>query len=240
MSAHPTDLTLERFAVDDLGHAAQAEVRAHVDGCTKCRGLLADLETTREADLTALRPDEFLVRVRARRSRRMAHRKRVFAGGFALIAAAFAGTLLLLPRRAAETSMPGLETMRLKGSGVAIYRKRGDRIAVLASTDTIRSGDALRVRLTVPRAGRFWVWFVDTQGQVDRLVEDEPIAMDAGEHTLEGSAVVEAPCRDLTLVVLEARQPDAEQSLKSLVKAGRVGQSGWAPEGAAVHRLRCE
>jgi hypothetical protein len=240
MNPHPPDLTLERLAVDDLAGSMQREVRAHVDGCPRCRDFLAQLETIREADLAALRPDEFLVRVRARRSRGATWRRRTVAGGLALVAAAAAATLLVIPRRPPEAAEADVKGLRLKGPGVAVYRKRGNQVSVLRSTETIRAGDALRVRLAVPRPGRFWVWFVDAEGQVDRVVEEEPIAIGAGEQTLEGSALVDAPCRDLTLVVLEATAPDVEQELKALAKTGHAGEGGWAPEGAAVYRLRCE
>jgi hypothetical protein len=229
MSGHPSEPALERFSVDDLAPAAEAEIAAHVAECAACRGLLDELERARAARLAAAPPDRFVARVAARRAR--TRTRRLISTGMVAFAAAAALLLMLRPR----------PDVRLKGVGVVIQCRRDAEVHVLGSDEKIRAGDRLRVVVTRAEAGAVAAWFVDDHGRVDALLP-EPAQLAAGEQALPGSAIVEAPCIDSWLVVAtgEAANARVEATLRAAVAHGVPAGTAWLPVGAFGRRLQCE
>jgi hypothetical protein len=210
--------------------------------CEACARVVAELEDERDSRLTRVPKEAFLEAVAARRDRpvRLDERRaaRVGLAFVALVAAA--AVLLFFFRRPPRVETEGVA---LKGNGVSVHRRRGDEVKALATGDTIRAGDALRIVVTQSRASRVAAWFVDARGQVDRAFEAGAIELPAGESSLPGSVVIDAPCVDLSLVVVfgAASLEGTERTLKENVARGPRGEDlGWAPEGALTRRLRCE
>lgn len=236
MIGHPSPRTLERFSVGDLAGEAQHDAAAHVERCSSCRNFLEELEAAREARLAAVPSERFIASVVERRDRaavlvRRRFRRLVLGG--ATLAAAAAMLVLILP--------PSPD-IRLKGAGIALHRNRAGDVRVLASGDTIRAGDAMRIVLSLAQPAPVAAWFVDANGRLDNLLPAGPISLVAGEHPLPGSAIVEAPCSDLQVVVAVGREAtkNTETALRKAVAARARNVADWLPRGAIMRSLRCE
>ncbi len=240
--SHPSNFILERFSVNDLAGPSALEVEQHIRACDGCTQFLAQLEAARKARLAAVPAAQFVEQVSARRARvvRLVDHRIARLGAAAMTVLAAAAAILLFVRRPDHGPLGGVT---LKGSGVAVHRNRGGDVHALASDETIRGGDALRIVITQSRPTRVAAWVVDVQGRIDRVVEEGSIALPSGESALPGSLVVDSPCIDLELVVLfgvESFQ-DAERRLKEAIPDGAIPEgTGWGLPGALTRRLRCE
>ena len=78
-------------------------------------------------------------------------------------------------------------------------------------------------------------------GRVDRLLATGPVSLGTGEQALPGSAVVDAPCSDMWVVVGvgPGSTSSAEMALKRLGPGSREGDD-WVPKGCLARQLRCE
>jgi hypothetical protein len=239
---HPGPSVLERFSVDDLPAALMAETARHVAGCLSCRHYLDQLAEAKADSLAALPPERFVAQVVSRRDRQAAllvrqrqrQRRRVFGAGIFSVTLAAAAVLVLVARPAPRVS--------LKGTGVAIHRSRGGEVRLLGADDTIRGGDALRVVLTLPRPNQVSAWFVDKNGRVDPVLPGATSSLAAGEQAFPGSAIVDSPCVDLTLVIAvgAAAGSQTETTLRQAVARGLPAGDDWLPSGALARSLRCE
>ncbi len=240
--SHPSHLVLERFSVDDLAAPRAREVEQHLLTCEACTRFLTELEATRQARLAAVPPPRFVEQVTARRALPVRGTDRPVAriAAVATTVLAAAAAIVLLVRRPDHVPLEGVT---LKGSGFAVHRSRGGDVRVIASDETIRGGDALRIVVTQPHPARIAAWAVDARGRVDRVIEEGSIDLPGGESALPGSLVVDSPCVDLELVVLfgvESLQ-DAERRLHEAIGDGAAppGAADGLP-GAFTRRLRCE
>jgi hypothetical protein len=228
---HPSRLELERLVTDDLRAAARDTLDEHVSSCAPCGAYMAELRAAHAERLARVPPSVFLDRHRQRR-RRWLHRAILgWTGG---VVTAVAATVLLfrLPHRA--------DQIRFKGAGISVYRKRGDQVQVMTASDRVRSGDALRVVLTLGGPARLWVAAVDASGRIDPLVPGGLIELAAGEQPLPESAVVESPCVDMWLIAWPAVLPaEAEVSLRRMLPSLRGGAASF-PTSALVQSVRCE
>ena len=219
---HPAALSLERFATGELGPGERARLELHLAACPRCRTEVAAVDADRQALLLRLPPDRFVAALEDRQAR---HWWRLAgAGSLGLVAAAAAAWLVAAPPRSA---------LRAKGIGLVVHLQRGESVRRLGEEETIQAGDALRVALSLPRPARVTAWFADAQGQVEALAPEGPAALAAGEQLLPGSVVVDAPCRDLVLVVGvgEAASPATLAALRQ--------RPGALPPGTIGRRLRC-
>jgi hypothetical protein len=194
MSEHPRTRELEGFAAG----AAAATIAGHIEDCDRCRGVVAQLTHERERLLARLPAATFVAQVARRReagARRARRRWLAWGSGVGALAVAAASVLLIL-----RSELP-VTGARLKGIGVEVFRRRGERVEPLASDGRVRAGDGLRLSVTLPAADEVSVSFVDAQGRVDAFPGAERLALPAGEHLLPGAVVVDDPCVDLRLVV---------------------------------------
>lgn len=238
MATHPNRLTLERYSVDDLPAPARERTAEHVGACLPCQRYLGELAAVSHARLAAVPPAEFLERLAVRRGRAATVARWRWAG-FAGAALAAAATLLFAVRPASGPDS-GLG-VRWKGAGVTVHRKRGPETRVLAPGEGVRAGDALRIVVALPRPALVGVWFLDAAGRVDRFSPEGSTELAAGEHALSGSAVVDAPCRDLWLIVASgaAAVRNAESAFAGH-PTGRASLVATPPDGVIVRRLGCE
>jgi hypothetical protein len=238
VNEHPSRLTIERLSVDDLPSAASAEAGRHVASCAACRREVDELRAAQARLVSRMPPDAFMVRMVERRDRGavLARRRRVRLGAVAVISAlaAAAATFALVPR--------GGDQIRWKGSGATIHRSRDGTVQVLTGADTIRAGDALRIVVTLPGPESVAVWFVDAHGRVDRLMDEGARHLGAGAQAVPGSAVVDAPCVDMWLVLATgaAAAAGTEEVLRRAVAGGVPAGDAWMPANTTARALRCE
>ena len=236
MTAHPSRFMLERFCVGDLAPSEERATASHIDECAGCTTRVAWFREQVEQELEALPPETFKAQLSERKSRgeRLASRRSAWISAGA-VAMAMAAAFVLVPR--ATTS-----DIALKGAGVQVHRNRGGVAKLMEADDRIRSGDALRVVVTLPHAAPIDAWFVDAKGRVDRLLDRAgPLEVQTGEHALPGSGVVEAPCSDMWVVVgLGQAAALTESQLKGLGGHPTSGNDDWVPKGCIARPLRCE
>ncbi len=237
-AAHPSRLDLERLSADDLPEAARPTLEAHVAACARCRGLLEEVAGLRRERLALHPPEAFVARLEARRPRRALPLRAFFGAGAA--AALAAAVILLLPQRQTD------DDLRLKGGGAVVHLRRAGvaRIGALTAGGRVRAGDELRIVLTAPRAGQVQAAFVDAAGRVDALFPPGGATLAQGEHALPDGFTVEAPCRDMALVVaFGSEATEALSGALARLNSGAVrdpAAATWAPPGTIVQTLTCE
>ena len=213
MNEHPRTRAIEAFAAGEQPDG----VADHLEACDRCRGLVAGIAHERERLLARSPAAAFVAQVKLRREagqRRARRRWFAWGSGLSGLGLAAAAALLLVPRLdgsarldgaprpVAPTQGPGAGAgVRLKGTGVEVFRRRDEQVERLTDEARVRAGDGLRIAVTLPAAESVSVWFVDAQGRVDRFPEAQPLALGAGENLLPGAVVVDEPCVDLHLVV---------------------------------------
>ena len=133
MSAHPSRLVLERFSVQDLPPNLQAEAAGHIESCTACQALLAELTEAQTALLEKAPPAEFLARVAERRDRDASLSRRRLRFGVVTATAIAAAAAMLLVVLVPRTG----DQVRFKGAGVTIQRLRGELVAVLIGSELV-------------------------------------------------------------------------------------------------------
>jgi len=239
MSEHPSRFMLERHCVGDLSPAERDKTVFHLQSCPSCQVRVGEIKDQAERDLARFPADEFVAQLSVRmghEGRRVSQFRRWAAVSVAAAMAA-AATLIMTPRR-----HDGGDVIALRGSGLQVHRNRGGMAKLMDSGDRIRAGDALGVVVTLPHAEPVDVWFVDATGRVDRLLATGPVSLGTGEQTLPGSAVVDAPCSDMWVVVGvgAAASVSSEAALKRLGPGSRAGGDDWVPKGCLARQLRCE
>jgi hypothetical protein len=235
MSEHPSRFMLERHCVGDLSAAERDKTVFHLESCASCQARAGEIKDQAERDLALLPADDFVAQLSVRMGnevRRVSQLRRWAAVSVAAAMAA-AAALIMMPRRH--------DAIALRGSGLQVHRNRNGMAKLMDGGDRIKAGDALRVVVTVPHPDPVDVWFVDSTGRVDRLLASGPVSLGTGEQTLPGSAVVDAPCSDMWIVVGvgPASSASAEAALKRLGPSHRDGDD-WVPKGCLARQLRCE
>ena len=236
MSEHPSRFMLERHCVGDLSAAERNKTVFHLESCPSCQVRVGEIKDQAERDLALLPPDEFVAQLSVRMGKEV-HRVSQFRRWAAVsVAAAMAAAaaFIMTPRRQ--------DVIALRGSGLQVHRNRDGMAKLMESGDRIRAGDALRIVVTLPHAEPVDVWFVDATGRVDRLLATGPVSLGTGEQALPGSAVVDAPCSDMWVVVGvgASSTSSAEAMLKRLGPGPRDGSDAWVPKGCLARPLRCE
>jgi hypothetical protein len=235
MSEHPSRFMLERHCVGDLSPAEHDKTVFHLESCPSCQVRIGQMKDQADRDRALMPADEFVSQLSVRLGhevRRVSQFRRWAAIGAAAAMAA-AATLIMSPRRH--------DAIALRGSGLQIHRNRDGMAKLMESGDRIKAGDALRIVVTLPRTEPVDVWFVDATGRVDRLLATGPSTLASGEQPLPGSAVVDAPCSDMWVVVGvgAGSASSAEMALKRLGPGPREGDD-WVPKGCLARHLRCE
>jgi hypothetical protein len=236
MTGHPNRFMLERHCVGDLSPGEREQTVFHLESCPSCQVRVGDIKDQAERDLALLPPDEFVAELSARMGREVRRVSQFRRWAVVSVAAAMAAaaTLVMVPRRH--------DAIALRGSGLQVHRNRDGMARLMDTGDRIKAGDALRVVVTLPHPEPVDVWFVDATGRVDRLLATGPLALGSGEQALPGSAVVNAPCSDMWVVmgVGAASTSSVERALKQLGPSRRDGSDDWLPKGCLARQLRCE
>lgn len=236
MSEHPCRFMLERHCAGDLSPAERDNTVFHLESCPTCQVRVGEIQDQAARDLSRFPPDEFVAQLSVRMGREDRRVSQFRRWAMVSVAAAMAAgaVLVVAPRRH--------EAIALRGSGLQVHRNRDGMAKLMDTADRIQAGDALRVVVTLTHPEPVDVWFVDTTGRVDRLLARGPVTLGSGEQALAGSALVDAPCSDMWVVVGVGAAPtsSAEAALKRLGPSPRDGSDDWVPKGCLARRLRCE
>ncbi len=219
------------------GETTPEAVRAHVEGCTDCRGHLAALTSGRDAFLRA-RPPELFLRQLERRAAAAPRKRWLWPVLAACVPLLF--VLVLVPRLVEENGV------RMKGDAFRVVVSRsGGTPELLAPDAQVRPGDALRFAYEAPEAGHLLVLELDGRGAASVFypygsATSAPLA--AGQRDfLPGSVVLDdAPGPEWLLAVFSPRPVEAAPLLEALrAQAGRAEPS-ISCEGCRVTMLRLQ
>jgi len=168
---HPAPFTIERLVADDLAGGDLQTVRAHVEGCERCRGevarLRADLESfTREVPFLA-----FAARQRARLERSPSRRRSLrlaFPLGLGLAAAAAAVLFVAVPHQADDGYVG------IKGAGVALSFtvREGGSLRAGVPGEVVTSGTVLQLSYDAGRHTHLALLGVDGAGAITSYYPD--------------------------------------------------------------------
>jgi hypothetical protein len=222
--------------VGDLPPAERDKTVFHLQACPSCQVRVGNIKDEAERSLATLPADEFVSQLSVRMGKQVQRvsQFRRWATVSVAVAMAAGATLIMTPRQH--------EAVTLRGSGLQVHRNRDGMAKLMENGDRIRAGDALRVVVTLAHAEPVDVWFVDSTGRVDRLMTDGPFRGTPGEQAMPGSAFVDAPCKDMWVVVGvgSGATSSAEGALKRLGPGTRDGSDDWVPKGCLSRRLQCE
>jgi hypothetical protein len=236
MSEHPSRFMLERHCVGDLSPAERDKTVFHLEGCPSCQVRVGDIKEQAARDLLLLPVDEFTSQLSVRMGSQVGRVSPIRRWATVSLATALAAAAawVMMPRRH--------DAYVLRGSGLQVHRSRDGMAKLMEPDDRIRARDALQVVVTLPHAEPVDVWFVDSTGRVDRLMTDGPLRGSPGEQTMPVSGVVEAPCKDMWVVVGigSGATSSVEGALKRLGPGTRDGSDDWVPKGCLSRQLRCE
>jgi hypothetical protein len=241
MSEHPSRFMLERHCVGDLAPAERDKTVVHLESCPSCQIRVGEIKDEADRELARFPPEEFVAKLSVRMGRDVRRASQFRRWAAVSAAAAMAATAVLVIGLGRHDAVEQRGTVALRGSGLQIHRNRDGMAKLMENGDLIRAGDALRVIVTLPHPDPVDVWFVDATGRVDRLLATGALPMSAGEQALPGSAIVDAPCSDMWVVVGVGAQAtsSAEAALKSLGSGPHTGDD-WVPKGSLYRKLRCE
>jgi hypothetical protein len=220
------------------GEAAPEATRAHVEGCSDCRGQLAALTAGRDAFLKA-RPPELFLRQLERRAAAAPQRRRWFLPMLAALVPVLL-VLVLVPRLAGEGEV------RFKGDAFRVVASRaGGAPELLAADAKVRPGDALRFAYESPESGHLLVLELDGRGAASVFypygsATSAPLAAGQREF-LSGSVVLDdAPGPEWLVAVFSPRPLEAAPLLEALrTQAGRA-EPTLSCEGCRVSMLRLQ
>jgi hypothetical protein len=222
--------------VGDLSPAERDKTGFHLEGCPLCQTRVGDIKEEADRDLLLLPVEKFASQLSAQMgvpAPRVSPFRR-WATVSVATAMAAAAAFVMMPRRP--------DAFTLRGSGLQVHRNRDGMAKLMDPDDRIRARDALRIVVTLAHAEPVDVWFVDSAGRVDRLMSEGPLQGTPGEQTMPGSAVVDAPCKDMWIVVGVGKgaTSSVEAALNRLGPGTRNGNDDWVPKGCLSRQLRCE
>ena len=215
-----SDLALDLLVMREPDRGGRAA--AHVKTCAACSARLAELESLS-------RP--FMNDIAARQPRRSARRNWVWGGLGLTLASAAAVVLWLAPSRS---------SVRLKGGlQLDVVAKHGQSVDTILPGSELAPGDAIRFRLTLPRAAYVGIVGLDAAGQVTayaptagamRRLEAGAAQLVDGSITLDDTAgaerVVALACErslDMTAVVDAGKRALAQAGGDPRQASGNLG-----------------
>jgi hypothetical protein len=227
---HPSEETLERYAVAELVGNEAIAVRTHVEACAACQATIAALDVERAQLLTRQPPAALIAALERRRfsERRRSFRRVASVGGTLM---AMAAALLIWVR-------PHGSYLGIKGGGLSVYVKHADAVRFLGADDRVNGGDALRFVVTLDRHELVRAWSIDDNGRVDALMP-APAEVGPGAVELAGSVLVETPCVSAWVVVAvgDAARLTPGAALDAQNRTATLGQLS---AGGFHQRLTCE
>jgi hypothetical protein len=184
MSAHPSELALERHLADPAASA----LGAHLQGCPRCAARVEEMRREGDAFLRYVLPAtvEKVEEAAARAGRRLSW----FPVLAPVTAAAAAAALLLLAQPAGD---PWTGVKGEHGLGLSVFLNGEGGARVAREGEQVAASSALRFRVQPAAPCHLWVLSVDAAGQVSRLypTEGDGGALVATRFEVPGGAVLD-------------------------------------------------
>ncbi|WP_437313852.1 DUF4384 domain-containing protein [Sorangium sp. So ce385] len=257
----PSDLRFDRLLAGELAAAEEQATRAHLDGCGRCAGRLAEIEAGRAAFLAApppLRappaPPAAAPAVRRLRPRALIPaglraRALVPAVTAALGAAAVLAVALNVGVQPREEQRgddrgarppPAAQGARIKGGSgrIGFYVARGDALAPGGPGEVVHPNDRLQFTYSTVDAGFFALLSVDgaRKASVYFPAGDVAAPIEPGEQVpLPSSVVLDETLGAETVYGLFCETPVALEPLRAALEA--APERPPAPEGCRVDRV---
>lgn len=191
MSAHPSELALERLLVDP----ERSPSRTHVAGCVRCAARVAEMRRQGEEFLQFVFPAtvEKIEEAAERRSAGLGFIQ--WLAPLTAVAAAAAIFLAVRPPGDLLGYTDGGDTA-IKGEGglgLSVFLNGAGGARVAHEGEAVPAGAAIRFRVRPPVPCNLWIVSVDAAGQVSRLfpTEGDGGAMLASAFDLPGGAVLD-------------------------------------------------
>ncbi|WP_437567167.1 DUF4384 domain-containing protein [Sorangium sp. So ce542] len=257
----PSDLRFDRLLAGELAAAEEQATRAHLDGCGRCAGRLAEIEAGRAAFLAAPPPLRAppAPRAAAPAVRRLRPRALVPAGlrpralvpavTAALGAAAVLAVALNVGVQPPEEQRgddrgarppPAAQGARIKGGSgrIGFYVARGDALAPGGPGEVVHPNDRLQFTYSTVDAGFFALLSVDgaRKASVYFPAGDVAAPIQPGEQVpLPSSVVLDETLGAETVYGLFCETPVALEPLRAALEA--APERPPAPEGCRVDRV---
>jgi hypothetical protein len=191
MSAHPSELALERLLADP----EKSPAKAHVAGCDRCGARLAEMRRQGEEFLQFVFPATVEKVEEAARRRSGALGFIQWLAPATALAAAAAVFLLVRPAGDLTGYLDGGDTATKgeHGLGMSVFLNGSGGARVAREAEVVPANAAIRFRVRPPAACHLWIVSVDAAGQVSRLfpTQGDGGAMLASAFDLPGGAVLD-------------------------------------------------
>jgi anti-sigma factor RsiW len=225
-----SNLALDELLGQELGAGESAVARVHLDGCSRCRARLAEIEAERDR-FRQVAPPLALPRPAARRIPTLA----LAAGA---LGAAAVLVFLLRPAPGTDRLAPPADAVQGKGGiRLAVYIKRGDAVLAGRSGDIVHPGEAIRFAYSSLAGGYLAILGRDGAGRVSVYYPDGDSAAPierADEVVLPGSIILDDV---LGPEVVHAVHCAAPVEVARLADALRAGSGALAIAGCSTDRL---
>jgi hypothetical protein len=238
-----SELALDRLLRGESAGAVAEAARAHVAGCERCRGRLADIAAARDAfraDPPPLRqpvpPSLSAAPSLPAPPSRWRRRRWPLAGGATVVAAAAA--LLFFVRSGDDADT------RLKGGqpSVVLYVDHAHQLRRAAAGEPVAPGDTVQLTYSAARPFYGAILSRDGAGHVSRYFPDAPsaAALPAGrELRFPRATELDAVLGPESIFALFCDQAVALPPLEAALAAGRPLAAGDAP-GCRIERLEID
>lgn len=225
-----SDLDLdELLSGDQVGLPRESALRAHVDGCARCRERLAAFEAVEPPPAAVLLPRVREAVTQPQRPRRWPFAVVIMTMG-AAVAAAFA--VVVYPSRGPDV---GDEERTKGGVALTVFVKRvGGAVETVTRDGTLRPGDEMRFSLAIGRPGYAVVLGLDAAPSVTLYAPyapagaaAQPIKLDsAGKTALPGSIVADEIGGAERVVAVVCEGPTPPEALRARAVTALTAAAG--------------
>ena len=225
---HPSTLKLHQYRYGELGPADAAELRAHVDGCERCRERLRAQEAQRAEFVAMPVPDA--IRELGPAPEPWWRRLRAWWVAAALIPAAAAGLLLARPLITAPQPTEVSDT-RTKGEAPAleVWVDRAEGVRVVGEGERLQAGD--RVQPYFDPRGAPYVTFAGSDGGEIEVYRTVAVERPGLQPTPFALTLDDAPGPQWLYAVGSDEPPDPEQVRRAI---------GSNEPGSRTYRIRID
>jgi len=157
---HLTELTVDRFLVDELSGDALSSVQEHLDGCEICRVWIEDIRTFDAQAAERLRPPS------VPQAKVLAFPMKRIITNVAVLAAA-AALIFIVSRPGEEVPSPGRDIVTIKGSPLSwqVHIHDGKEARLAAPGTIVHPGERFGFKVKTKTDGYLAVLGVDQDGE---------------------------------------------------------------------------
>lgn len=227
-----SDLTLDRLLAGELEASPLGETtRAHLEGCASCHERHRAFLAARDAF-----PTEVFVSGLAAQARSRARRPaRWIAGAGGALALAASLVLVVQVTRGPSELLKGGEALSV------VVKRASGKVEPLLSGGEVAPGEAIRFRISSPKAAWVFVVGMDSAGQISPYASGDGFGVPWRAGTdgyLDGSIVLDATRGVEQLAAVFCPRPTPVKTVTDAARAA-LAQSGGHPETVASLPVPC-